>query len=132
MKRPSSFLQVIPRARYWRFLLPVVAALAALAWPAAGQQKEKLYLDPLDIEPRPIAKDASVKYDFDIVYVKTPRPAGKSPSRWAEVGGELFVLPEPERAKLVAALKSVGDDVTRDDPPVKAFFERVRAAAAKH
>ena len=35
-------------------------------------------------------------------------------------------------AKLVAALKSVGDDVTKDDPPVKAFFERVRATAAKH
>ena len=34
--------------------------------------------------------------------------------------------------KLVAALKSVGDDVTKDDPPVKAFFERVRAAAAKN
>jgi TRAP-type transport system periplasmic protein len=53
------------------------------------------------------------------------------PKRWAEVGGELFVLPDAERQKLVAALKSVGDDVTKDDPPVKAFFERVRAAAAK-
>ena len=54
------------------------------------------------------------------------------PKRWAEVGGELFVLPDAERQKLVAALKSVGDDVTKDDPPVKAFFERVRAAAAKN
>ncbi|HET7254191.1 MAG TPA: TRAP transporter substrate-binding protein [Xanthobacteraceae bacterium] len=54
------------------------------------------------------------------------------PKRWAEVGGELFVLPDAERQKLVAALKTVGDDVTKDDPPVKAFFERVRAAAAKH
>jgi TRAP-type C4-dicarboxylate transport system substrate-binding protein len=54
------------------------------------------------------------------------------PKRWAEVGGELFVLPDAERQKLVAALKSVGDDVTKDDAPVKAFFERVRATAAKH
>jgi TRAP-type C4-dicarboxylate transport system substrate-binding protein len=54
------------------------------------------------------------------------------PKRWAEVGGELFVLPDAERQKLVAALKSVGDDVTKDDPPIKAFFERVRAAAAKN
>jgi TRAP-type C4-dicarboxylate transport system substrate-binding protein len=54
------------------------------------------------------------------------------PKRWAEAGGELYLLPEPERAKLVAALKSVGDDVTKDDPPVRAFLERVRAAAAKH
>jgi TRAP-type C4-dicarboxylate transport system substrate-binding protein len=54
------------------------------------------------------------------------------PKRWAEVGGELFVLPDGERAKLVAALKTVGDEVTKDDPPVKAFFEQVRTAAAKH
>jgi TRAP-type C4-dicarboxylate transport system substrate-binding protein len=54
------------------------------------------------------------------------------PKRWAEVGGEVFVMPEPERQKLVAALKTVGDEVTKDDPPVKAFFERVRATSAKH
>jgi TRAP-type transport system periplasmic protein len=54
------------------------------------------------------------------------------PKRWTEAGGEIFVLPEAERAKVVAALKDVGDDVTKDDPPVKAFFERVRATAAKH
>jgi len=54
------------------------------------------------------------------------------PKRWAEVGGELFVMPQAERAKLVAALKSVGDDVTKDDPPVKAFFERVRVTSAKY
>jgi hypothetical protein len=44
----------------------------------------------------------------------------------------VFVMPDAERAKLVAALKTVGDEVTKDDPPVKAFFERVRAMAAKH
>jgi TRAP-type transport system periplasmic protein len=54
------------------------------------------------------------------------------PKRWIEAGGEIFVLPEAERAKVVAVLKDVGDDVTKDDPPVKAFFERVRATAAKH
>jgi TRAP-type C4-dicarboxylate transport system substrate-binding protein len=54
------------------------------------------------------------------------------PKRWAEVGGEVFVMPDAERAKLVAALKTVGDEVTKDDPPVKAFFERVRATAARH
>jgi TRAP-type transport system periplasmic protein len=54
------------------------------------------------------------------------------PKRWAEAGGEVFVMPDAERAKLVAALRTVGDEVTKDDPPVKAFFERVRATAAKH
>ena len=54
------------------------------------------------------------------------------PKRWTEAGGEIFVMPEVERAKVTAALKMVGDEVTKDDPPVKAFFERVRATAAKH
>ena len=54
------------------------------------------------------------------------------PKRWAEAGGEIFVMPEAERAKLVAALKTVGDEVTKDDPPVKEFFKRVRATAAKY
>jgi TRAP-type C4-dicarboxylate transport system substrate-binding protein len=54
------------------------------------------------------------------------------PKRWVEAGGEIFVMPDAERVKIAAALKTVGDDVTKDDPPVKAFFERVRATAAKH
>jgi TRAP-type C4-dicarboxylate transport system substrate-binding protein len=54
------------------------------------------------------------------------------PKRWAELGGEIFTMPEPERQKLVAALKTVGDEVTKDDPPVSAFYQRVRATAAKN
>src|SRR5262249_27219108 len=54
------------------------------------------------------------------------------PKRWVESGGEIFVMPAAEQAKVAAALKTVGDDVTKDDPPVKAFFERVRTTAAKH
>lgn len=66
--------------------LPIVLFLGFISPFVAGQQKEKLYLDPLNIEPRPIKADAAVKYDYDIVYVRAPRPVGKVPSRWAEVG----------------------------------------------
>jgi hypothetical protein len=52
----------------------------------SAQTKEKLYLEPLNVEPQPIAADKAVKYDYDIVYVRAPRPTGKVPSRWAEVG----------------------------------------------
>lgn len=65
----------------------LIPALFLLSVPATAQPpKEKLNLGPLNIEPQPIAKDAAVKYDYDIVYVKSPRPQGKVPSRWAEVG----------------------------------------------
>src|SRR5688500_13466859 len=81
--RNFRFARRIPS---WRPLLVALALFAVSHGQTPGQQKEKLYLDPLDIEPRPIAKDNSVKYDFDVVYVRAPRPAGKSPSHWAEVG----------------------------------------------
>jgi hypothetical protein len=67
-------------------LLALFVITALITYPAMGQQKEKLYLAPLNVEPQPIAKDVAVKYDFDIVYVKAPRPVGKVASRWAEVG----------------------------------------------
>jgi hypothetical protein len=68
-----------------RALLALLAALLGLS-PALGQQDKTRYLDPININPPPVANDPSVKYDFDIVYVRAPRrdPSGKS--KWAEVG----------------------------------------------
>ena len=68
------------------FLLPAaLSAALALAAVAAAAPEQK-YADDIDINPPPIASDNSVKYDYDIVYVRAPRrdPTGKS--RWAEVG----------------------------------------------
>src|SRR5262245_51514381 len=72
-------------AQFRRVMFALMASFT-LATSAPGQQKEKLHLNPLNVEPRPISSDASVKYDYDIVYVRAPRPVGKVPSRWAEVG----------------------------------------------
>src|SRR5215213_5627559 len=50
--------------------LPILATTLALAaMTALGQPpgKEKLYLDPLGVEPKPITADATVKVDYDIV-----------------------------------------------------------------
>ena len=52
--------------------------------------------------------------------------------KWKAAGGEIFVMPEAERQKILALLKSVGDDVTASQPPVKAMLETVRATAAKY
>ncbi len=73
-------------AMFGRFVLALLL-IPPFAIGAVGQQpKEKLHLDPLNIEPQAIKQDASVKYDYDIVYVRAPRPVGKVSSRWAEVG----------------------------------------------
>lgn len=53
-------------------------------------------------------------------------------AKWVEAGGEVFVMPEAERAKIINLLKPVGDDVTANDPSVKAMLTRIRAVAAKY
>jgi Hydrazine synthase alpha subunit middle domain len=69
-------------------LLPTAVLLAALGAGLGLAQKpmEPRFLGPLDMDPPHISKDASVKYDFDIVYVRAPRKEADGRSRWAEVG----------------------------------------------
>ncbi len=103
------------------FLLP--AALVLVAATAPAEDKEPLFLDPINVHPRPIAQDPSVKYDYDIVYVRTPRPGGDKPSRWAEIahpalmdpGGDLMLLHPNGREELLVA---GGDDGSVADPAV--------------
>src|SRR5436305_45738 len=64
-----------PNAYY--FLVTLLASLSASATafaaaPAADDGPPKR---PLRIDPAPIASDPSVKYDYDIVYVRAPRSA---------------------------------------------------------
>ncbi len=94
--------------RYLPAALPAALALAAAALAVPGQK----YASDIDINPPPIASDKSVRYDYDIVYVRAPRrdPTGKS--RWAEVGdprtmepgADLVLLhPDGKEEVLVAA-----------------------------
>jgi len=62
-----------------------VTALTVLAL-AQPKDKEKRYLDPINLEPPPVVKDKGVKYDYDIVYVRAPRRGDKERTKWAEVG----------------------------------------------
>src|SRR6476660_2955256 len=102
-----------------------VALLIALVLmpPVFGQQNTTRYLDPISITPPPIGTDASVKYDYDIVYVRAPRrdPSGKS--KWAEVGdprtmeaGADLVLLHPDGKEEV--LVAVNDQESNADPYV--------------
>ncbi len=69
-------------------LLAVFTLLAALGVGLGLAQKPATprFLGPLNMDPPHISKDASVKYDFDIVYVRAPRKEADGRSRWAEVG----------------------------------------------
>lgn len=79
---------------------------------------------PLNVEPQPIRTDQSVKYDYDIVYVRAPRPGDDKQIAWtdvfaplrAEPGSDLVVLhPDGKEEVLVAA----GDDAITD--PIVSF-----------
>ncbi|MGH7173152.1 MAG: hypothetical protein ACRELF_02285 [Gemmataceae bacterium] len=106
-------------------LLPALAVLLAVeqnrpAPAASARGAEKLPNGPIDCVPKPITGDATVKYDFDIIYVRLPRQK-KFPYYWAEissphfppVGGDLMLLhPDGSEELLVAA----GEDGSIQDP----------------
>ena len=104
------------------FLLPA-SVIVLVAATAPAEDKEPLFLDPINIHPRPIAQDPSVKYDYDIVYVRTPRQGDDKGSLWTEIahpalmdpGGDLMLLhPDGSEERLVEA----GDDASITDPAV--------------
>jgi TRAP-type C4-dicarboxylate transport system substrate-binding protein len=51
---------------------------------------------------------------------------------WNDMGGEIHALPPEDLAKMASLLKSVGDDVSKDQPAVLDLLQKVRAVAAKH
>ena len=80
------------------FLAGFTAAAAALAEP----EKPKLYLDPIDVERAARSRRTrSVKYDYDIVYVRAQRAGDKVHKRFytdfsqpvtLEPGADLMLL----------------------------------------
>lgn len=52
--------------------------------------------------------------------------------RWIERGGEIIKLSSAEQAELEKRLKPIGAAVTKDDPTMKAFYEKIQATAAKY
>jgi hypothetical protein len=98
---------------------PIISALlVALAQFAEGDAK-RVGLGPLEARPPAISTDASVKYDYDIVYVRTPRDPDKK-MMFTEAnhpinmdpGGDLMLLhPDGSEEVLVA-----GGDGSVTDP----------------
>jgi len=55
----------------------------------------------------------------------------KAREAWTAKGGELISLPADEQAKMMQTLSSVGDDVSKSKPAVRAAYETVAAAAKR-
>jgi TRAP-type C4-dicarboxylate transport system substrate-binding protein len=52
--------------------------------------------------------------------------------RWTEAGGEWLRFPAEDQARMRTALGGIGDEVTKDNPQVSAFYKRMQATAQKH
>ncbi len=48
---------------------------------------------PIDVTPKPVASDKSVKRDYDIVYVRAPRKGDAVGTNWPEISNPVFMDP---------------------------------------
>jgi TRAP-type C4-dicarboxylate transport system substrate-binding protein len=91
----------------------------------------KVWLDKLPPDLRKIVLDSgrvaqTKTHEWEIEYSKGLEKA------WVDVGGNIHRLPAEDRAKLADLLKSVGEDVSKDQPPVLEMLKKVQAVAAKN
>jgi TRAP-type C4-dicarboxylate transport system substrate-binding protein len=52
--------------------------------------------------------------------------------KWIERGGEIITLPADDMLELQKRLKPIGADITKSDPNLKAFYDKVLATSAKY
>ncbi|MGE3808801.1 MAG: TolB family protein, partial [Gemmataceae bacterium] len=76
-----------------RNLLALLLAAALFSSASSQEQKEKLYLDPINVAPPHIKTDKSVTYDYDIVYVRAPRFGDDGRTRWTEIAHPALMDP---------------------------------------
>jgi hypothetical protein len=96
-----------------RCLLALLCLAALGLLPLAAQdRKEQRFLDPVNVNVPPIASDKSVKYDYDIVYVRAPRAGDKVHKRFytdfsqpvtLEAGADLMMLHPDGKEELLVA-----------------------------
>src|SRR3954447_455738 len=82
--------------------LIVIAAMLSLAAPAlfgAPDAPDKPPQRPLHVQPAPIASDKSIKYDYDIVYVRAPRTAPGTGGKPGMGGKEQIALVWPDASQ---------------------------------
>ncbi len=53
-------------------------------------------------------------------------------AKWRAAGGEFVRLPADDLAELNKRLKPIGADITKDNPVLKAFYDKIQTTAAKY
>jgi hypothetical protein len=97
-----------------RLLLPLLTALACLLCPAAAQKSadEQLFAGKLKVTPPHISTDKSIRYDYDIVYVRAQRAGDRVHKRYytdiatpvtLEPGADLMLLHPDGKEELLVA-----------------------------
>src|SRR3954449_13516940 len=74
-----------------RFRLLALPAAALLGLSLATAQPPADISGPINISPKPVASDASVKLDYDIVYVRAPRKGDAVGTNWPEISNPVFM-----------------------------------------
>jgi hypothetical protein len=113
-------------ARLLQNVLSVITAVALLAVTfchVRAQDNEQKFLDPLRVDVPHISSDPSVRYDYDIVYVRAPRAGDQVHKRFyldfssplvMEAGADLMLLHPDGSDELLVA----GGDGSITDPVV--------------
>src|SRR5947209_13131061 len=98
-------------------------ALVLLPRASSRAEEEQLFAKDLAVNPPPLASDKTVKYDYDIVYVRAPRKGDRGRTIWTEIahpammdpGADLMLLhPDGKEELLVKG----GADASVTEPVV--------------
>jgi hypothetical protein len=71
----------------------LVAALPFLLASLAWGQPQPDPSGPINVTPKPVASDTSVKLDYDVVYVRAPRKGDAVGTNWPEISNPVFMDP---------------------------------------
>ena len=73
-----------------RLILLALLPLPSICLWSAGQTSKE-GVRPINVASKPIATDKSVKFDYDIVYVRAPRKGDAVGTNWPEISNPVFM-----------------------------------------
>src|SRR5262245_9802564 len=109
---PRGFAMRATKLKTWTGMILALVLLGSLQWDAPSLEAKPKTKGPFNVVVPKISTDPTIKYDYDIVYVRTPRKDNRPhTSRWADAslplhvdaGGDLMLLhPDGTEERLVA------------------------------